>query len=35
MKTTMHIRPAEGGDDARLLADDLSASYLSLFGRLG
>jgi protein subunit release factor A len=35
MKTTMHIRPAEGGDDAKLLAEDLSKSYLTMLGRLG
>ncbi len=35
MKTTLHIRPAEGGEDARLLAEDLSRSYAALIARLG
>jgi protein subunit release factor A len=35
MKTIIHIRPGEGGDDARLLAADLSQSYIELCRRRG
>ena len=35
MKTTIHIRAAEGGGDARLLAADLATSYVALCNRLG
>lgn len=32
---TIEIRPAEGGQDARLLAQDLADSYLKLCRRRG
>lgn len=35
MKTIIHIRPGEGGDDARLLAKDLADSYMHLCQSLG
>lgn len=35
MKLDIEVRPAEGGEDARLLAADLSDSYLRLCRRRG
>jgi protein subunit release factor A len=35
MKRLMHIAPAEGGEDSKLFAADLAASYTSLFARRG
>lgn len=34
-KFAIEVRPAEGGEDARLLAADLSQSYLKLCRRRG
>jgi protein subunit release factor A len=32
---TLEIRPAEGGDDAKLFASDLSRAYLRFFTSAG
>lgn len=33
MKTTIEIRPAEGGEDSRLLVGDLAQAYILLSQR--
>lgn len=33
MKRILEIRPAEGGEDSKLLARDLMAAYVRLFER--
>lgn len=35
MKRVIEIRPAEGGDDAKLFVSDLAAAYIKLAGRHG
>ena len=34
MKRVLEIRPAEGGEDSKLLAMDLMAAYIRMFERL-
>lgn len=35
MKKVIEIRPAEGGDDAKLFVKDLSQAYQKLANKLG
>lgn len=35
MKRTIEIRGAEGGDDSKLFAKDLAATYIKTFTKLG
>ena len=35
MKTVIEIRPAEGGEDSRLLVSDLATAYMNLATRFG
>lgn len=35
MKRILELRAAEGGDDSKLFAKDLAASYCRMFGKLG
>jgi protein subunit release factor A len=35
MKLTIEIRAAEGGEDAKLFADDLAQAYQKMAGRVG
>ena len=35
MKRIIEIRPAEGGEDAKLFAKDLAAAYIKHISRVG